>query len=153
MNDQSKTKGKASTVVEMDEYRKKEKYPVKQTINTVAATTVTEIRQPYQSPAVEEKKPAVTLQMLGTNIVVTRVKTNQKTETGLYIPETAQAGGQCMPAMIHSISETMSNELNIQVGDKVLIPSFLYNNRTNGAPGVDDSIVLQDQDILAKVTE
>ncbi|KAI9361582.1 chaperonin GroS [Pilaira anomala] len=87
-------------------------------------------------------------------VLVQRIKPEQKTSTGIYIPEKAQE----TPNQGHvlAVGKGMQNKdgkhipTQLQVGDKIILPSY------GGTPvkiAHEEYLLFRDSEILAKVAE
>ena len=100
--------------------------------------------------ALEQKKKVV---MMGDNILVKRVKAENVTKSGIFIPEnsTSQPGGGMV--IVESIPDEVTEELGVYPGDKVLVPFFIFNNRSNYSDLVEGGMFIKTQDMLAVVKD
>jgi chaperonin GroES len=82
---------------------------------------------------------------LGENVLIKLIKTNQKTKSGIFLPETASAD---RPQEGQVVAIGMSEKIQVKKGQTVIFAKF---SGTEIKIGSDDYLILKAEDILAVV--
>jgi chaperonin GroES len=83
-------------------------------------------------------------QPLGDRILVERIEEEQKTASGIYIPDSAKE--KSLEAIVKVVSADVEEEGVIKVGDKIVIENN-YSGTTISLAGV-EYVVLETSDVL-----
>ncbi len=88
----------------------------------------------------------IKLQPMGARILVKPLEQENKTATGLYIPETAKEKPQT--GVVVAIGD--DEEIKLKVNDKILFAKY---SGTEIKLGSDDYLIMECSDVLAKVLD
>lgn len=88
----------------------------------------------------------IKVQPMGTRILVKPLEQENKTPTGLYIPETAKEKPQT--GVVVAVGD--DEDIKLKVNDKILFAKY---SGTEIKLGGDDYLIMECSDVLAKVIE
>jgi len=81
---------------------------------------------------------------LGDRVVIQPVQEESRTDSGLYIPDTAKEKPQT--GIVVAVAESEDDYITVEVGDKVLFPKYTGSEISMGG---EDYIVMDFEDLLA----
>lgn len=81
---------------------------------------------------------------LGDRVVIQPVQEESRTDSGLYIPDTAKEKPQT--GIVVAVAESEDDYITVEVGDKVLFPKYTGSEISMGG---EDYIIMDFEDLLA----
>lgn len=81
---------------------------------------------------------------LGDRVVIKPVEEESRTDSGLYIPDTAKEKPQT--GVIMAVAENDDDYISVEVGDRVLFPKYTGSEISIGG---EDYIIMDFEDLLA----
>lgn len=81
---------------------------------------------------------------LGDRVVIQPVQEESRTDSGLYIPDTAKEKPQT--GVVVAVAESEDDYISVEVGDKVLFPKYTGSEISMGG---EDYIIMDFEDLLA----
>lgn len=90
----------------------------------------------------------MTIEPLGTRVLIRPLDQESTTASGLYLPETAKEKPQ--QGLIEAIGDAEEMMTNLTVGDKVLFPKYSGSEiKLNGT----DFLIMEESEVLARIGE
>jgi len=90
----------------------------------------------------------MTIEPLGTRVLIRPVEQESTTASGLYLPETAKEKPQ--EGIIEAIGDEDEMMTNLAVGDKVIFPKYSGSEiKMNGT----EYLIMEENDVLARISD
>jgi chaperonin GroES len=89
-------------------------------------------------------KKELGIKPLGDRVVIQPVQEESRTDSGLYIPDTAKEKPQT--GLVVAVAESEDDYITVEVGDKVLFPKYTGSEISMGG---EDYIIMDFEDLLA----
>jgi chaperonin GroES len=89
-------------------------------------------------------KKELGIKPLGDRVVIQPVQEESRTDSGLYIPDTAKEKPQT--GVVVAVAESEDDYITVEVGDKVLFPKYTGSEISMGG---EDYIIMDFEDLLA----
>jgi chaperonin GroES len=90
----------------------------------------------------------MTIEPLGTRVLIRPVEQESTTASGLYLPETAKEKPQ--EGIIEAIGDEEEMMTDLAVGDKVIFPKYSGSEiKMNGV----EYLIMEENDVLARIND